>query len=55
MPPTPPQPGDNPYMCPVCGWRPCTDCCRLAINGFDMEIWADRFPEFFSEEEITDE
>lgn len=35
--PTPPGPGEDHSCCPVCGWNPCTDECRLGLSRWDVE------------------
>lgn len=38
-----PAPVDCKTMCPVCGWNPCTDGCRLGLNRYDVEMLEARF------------
>lgn len=35
--------GENHSTCPVCGWSPCTDTCRLGLSRWDVEIFESMF------------
>ena len=41
--PTPPSPGEDHTTCPVCGWNPCTDSCRLGLSVYDVERFQAQF------------
>jgi hypothetical protein len=34
--PTPPPPGEDHRLCPVCGWCPCTSECRLGLLPWEV-------------------
>lgn len=53
--PTPSQSGDDPFMCPVCGWVPCTRNCRLGFHRFELERLELLYPDFFAVDDYPEE
>jgi hypothetical protein len=43
-----PAPGGRPADCPVCGWSPCLDWCRVGITEADLD-------RHYAEEEMYDD
>lgn len=42
--PTPPPPGEDHTACPVCGWRPCLEGCRLGLSAHEVQALEALFP-----------
>ena len=38
-----PGPGDLKHTCPVCGYDPCSDDCRLGLNRYEVERFRAEF------------
>lgn len=36
-----PSPTDNPYNCPLCGYRPCAAGCSIGFSIYEVEIYLD--------------
>jgi hypothetical protein len=41
----PPELVEDVRCCPVCGWRPCLDSCRLGLSAADLEELSAPFEE----------
>lgn len=37
-----PSPQDNPYNCPVCGFRPCADGCWVGFSIYEVELYLEQ-------------